>query len=403
MLLTAAALVDVDRRRIPNWLTGIGFAGLFAAIGLIQLEAGLDLVPPALAGAVLFAGPLLVVHAVTHAHTPGLGDIKLAGSAGLMCGAFDARLALPALVVSCLAGGVFGMAWHRRTGEQRVSVRAGDRPRHGACARVRRPVRLAPDMRPRSALAVVAMLVVLVACSDDDDAAAPPVPTASTDSTSESSAESETTPQSTSTIPESTTSELNPVPTTPPPPSTTTIGTVALPPVPTLVPQVPDELLTPEQRDPFNVNNSRPILPEHVPVIEAHLRALQASTFVASNRPLNPDAPELVGAPFTPDALRRAQGGIREALDANEVLNVTQGVTFRPYAVEVAADRAVVLDCEIAGHYWTDVDSGEALPPDDIWPAGPGRIVEVGLREELVLRDGAWLVDSSRIDSGACA
>jgi prepilin signal peptidase PulO-like enzyme (type II secretory pathway) len=67
---------------------------------------------------VLFAGPLLVVHAVTNAHTPGLGDVKIAASAGLVCGAFDVQLAIPALVLSCLVGGVFGMSWQRRTGER---------------------------------------------------------------------------------------------------------------------------------------------------------------------------------------------------------------------------------------------------------------------------------------------
>ena len=173
--------------------------------------------------------------------------------------------------------------------------------------------------------------------------------------------------------------------------------------MPTLVPQVPDELLTPEQRDPFNVNNSRPILPEHVPVLDAYLRAINGTTYVSSTWPINPEAPELVGAPFAPEALAQIQEGGRGRLARGEVLNVSQGVTFRPYVIGPVTDSAVVFDCEIAGHYWTKAESGELVPPDSIWPAGPGRIVEVGLRVNFVMRDGRWLWESSQIDPGACA
>ena len=193
------------------------------------------------------------------------------------------------------------------------------------------------------------------------------------------------------------------MPTTPPPPSTTTVGTVELPPVPTLVPQVPDELLTPEQLDPFDVNNSRPILPEHVPVIEAYLQAIQGSNRVASTWPINPDAPELVGSPRTAENLEGNRAALRDRLERGQVLNVDQGITFRPYVVGQLADRATVFDCELAGHYWVLADGGAVVPPDEIWPAGPGRIVEVGVRFNMVLQDGQWLVDSSQIDPGACA
>jgi transcriptional regulator with XRE-family HTH domain len=65
-------------------------------------------------------------------------------------------------------------------------------------------------------------------------------------------------------------------------------------------------------------------------------------------------------------------------------------------------DTAVVMDCELAGHYWVKVDTGELVPPDEVWPAGPGHIVDVGLRQTLVLRDGRWLIASSEVDPGAC-
>ena len=160
----------------------------------------------------------------------------------------------------------------------------------------------------------------------------------------------------------------------------------------TLVPEVPDDLLRPEQLDPTDVNNSRPVLPEHLPVHEAHLAAIQATTRASSTWPINPDAPELIAAPLAPEILQRFQDASRARLARGEVLNVAQGVTFRPYVVGPVTDTAVVMDCELAGHYWVKADTGELVPPDEMWPAGPGRIVEVGLRETLVLRDGRWLV-----------
>ena len=172
----------------------------------------------------------------------------------------------------------------------------------------------------------------------------------------------------------------------------------------TLVPQVSPELLTPEQLDPNNVNNSRPILPEHLPVLEALPQRIQASTQVSSTWPINPDAPELARRPaYRPRSSQRVQDAAARRLERGEVLNVSQGVTFRPYVVGPVTDTAVVFDCEIAGHYWTKADTGELVPPDEIWPAGPGRIVEVGLRVDLRAPRRPLALDASQIDPGACA
>lgn len=266
-------------------------------------------------------------------------------------------------------------------------------------------------------------LTLLTACSDRTDYVYATVPTrppttqsspgttstapgtasAVTSSTSpgtESSAVTSSTSPTTTSLP--TTTVLNPVPTITDP-STTPATTVALPPVTTLVPAVSPGLLRPDQIDPSNPNNSRPVLPEQIPVLEAHLRALQASTFVSATWPINPDAPELLAAPLTPEVLQRVQQAGRERLARGEVLNVEQGVTFRPYVVGAVTDEATVLDCELAGHYWVVAATGELVPPTEVWPAGPGRIVEVGLRQTLVLRDGVWLVSASAVDPSACA
>jgi hypothetical protein len=255
------------------------------------------------------------------------------------------------------------------------------------------------------ALVLAAVFAVTVsACSDDDSTSGtpPPLPTPPTTSSDGSSVSTAADTTATMTNSGPSTTGLNTVPTTPEAPSTTSTTAVTAPPVTTLVPEVDPELLTREQRNPKSVNNSRPILPEHVPVIEAYLRGIQAATLVSSTWPINPEAPELVEAPFTPAVLRQAQEAARGRLDRGEVLNVDQGVTFRPYVVGPVTDTATVLDCELAGHYWTKVDTGELLPPNEIWPAGPGRIVEVGTRETFVLRGGEWLLDASQIDPGAC-
>jgi hypothetical protein len=253
-------------------------------------------------------------------------------------------------------------------------------------------------------IAVTTILIITVAaCSGDDDsgdASTPPLPTAPATSSPSSIEATTTSPASTDVDP--TTTSLNPVPSITDPTITTT-APIQLPPVTTLVPEVASDLLTAEQLDAGNPNNSRPILPEHLPVIEAYLKAIQASTLVSSRWPIDPDDPELLGAPFTPETLTRVQRGNRDRLERGEVLDVSQGVTFRPYVVGAVGDTATVFDCEIAGHYWKRADNGELIAPDEIWPAGPGRIVELGLRVELVLRDGQWLWNTSQIDPAACA
>lgn len=253
-------------------------------------------------------------------------------------------------------------------------------------------------------LPVLALVMTTsAACNGDgnSDSSAPPVPSATAESTTES-ADPATTPESTTTGPESTTTELNPVPTTPAPPPSTTTAPIELPPVSTLVPQVPAELLTPEQLDPFNVNNSRPILPEHVPVIEAYLRAANAYGLVASRAPLDPDAPELLAAPYTPEVLIEEQADLRARAQRGEILDVSQGSNNRPYVIGPVTEIAVLFDCYLDGTYWLAAD-GSPIPPTEIFRATPGSIIEGGVRINMVQRDGQWLFNSGQIDDGACA
>ena len=59
----------------------------------------------------------------------------------------------------------------------------------------------------------------------------------------------------------------------------------------------------------------------------------------------------------------------------------------------------MVMDCELAGHYWKEAGHGETGSAGRGRPAGPGHIVEVG-PSHLVLRDGGWLIASSEVDPG---
>lgn len=252
-------------------------------------------------------------------------------------------------------------------------------------------------------------LPLLVACSDDDSTSPsvplPTQPPSTATSTTEDSLPTTTTVRTTvsPTAGTATTSSvLNPPPTIAIP-TTSTTASVVLPTVPTLVPQVPADLLQPDDLAPSNPNNSRPVLPEQLPVLEAHLSAIQANTVVSSRWPIDPDSPELIGAALTADTLARIQQSLRERLAQHQVLDVSQGVTFRPYVVGPVTDTAVVYDCELAGHYWKNTDTGELVAPTEVWPAGPGHIVEVGIRVDMVYRDGRWLVSGSQIDQGACA
>ena len=256
--------------------------------------------------------------------------------------------------------------------------------------------------RPARMVVACALGLTLLAACSSDDSTAPTVPLPTAPPSTAASTTDSIQPSTTTTSTSPPTTILNPPPTITNPPTTIT-ETVTLPPVTTLVPAASPDLLSPEQADPAAPDNSRPVLPEDVPVLEAYLSSIQATTAVSSTWPIDPNSPLLFGAAITPQGILQFQEASAGRLARGEVLNVSQGVTFRPYVVGPVTDTAVVMDCELAGHYWVKVDTGELVPPNDIWPAGPGHIVEVGLRETFVFRDGRWLSASSQIDPAACA
>jgi leader peptidase (prepilin peptidase)/N-methyltransferase len=110
-ILVPVALIDLERRIIPNKITGP--AALAAVVlGLIVKPSG---VPEQLiAGAA--AGGFLLVFALAYPRGLGMGDVKLAGVMGLYLG----RSVGPALLIGLLAAAVVGGVVIARIG-----VRAG--------------------------------------------------------------------------------------------------------------------------------------------------------------------------------------------------------------------------------------------------------------------------------------
>jgi leader peptidase (prepilin peptidase) / N-methyltransferase len=94
-VLATATAIDIDRRVIPNWLTG---GAALIGIGMLAVLAPADL--PAHLGAALGAGGLLLVAALINPSGMGMGDVKLAAVMGLYLGV----AVEPALLIAIVAG-----------------------------------------------------------------------------------------------------------------------------------------------------------------------------------------------------------------------------------------------------------------------------------------------------------
>jgi leader peptidase (prepilin peptidase)/N-methyltransferase len=109
VLLVPIALIDLDRRIIPNRITG---PGAIAAVGIgLALDAGGE--PERLiAGAA--AGGFFLLAALAKPGGMGMGDVKLAGMMGLFLG----LEVIPAILVALFAGTLIGAVIVARTGAQ---------------------------------------------------------------------------------------------------------------------------------------------------------------------------------------------------------------------------------------------------------------------------------------------
>ncbi|MBK8334687.1 MAG: hypothetical protein IPL07_20545 [Acidimicrobiaceae bacterium] len=91
-----------------------------------------------------------------------------------------------------------------------------------------------------------------------------------------------------------------------------------------------------------------------------------------------------------------------ERTQKNQVLDISGGMTLRPYVVENDdPTRAFVWDCQIDATFWKDKDTGAKAPPD-AWPNNGPPGVEVGISAVMVLVEGEWLLDDGGLEPRAC-
>ena len=111
LVLVLAALVDVVEHRLPNVL--VLCAALPVVTALTFAGSG-ALLRDAVTGALVVAGPLLVVHLITPSGM-GFGDVKAGAVLGAAMGLIDVELALLALVLGLGAGAAWGLARRARS------------------------------------------------------------------------------------------------------------------------------------------------------------------------------------------------------------------------------------------------------------------------------------------------
>jgi leader peptidase (prepilin peptidase) / N-methyltransferase len=111
LALMPCALIDLERRIIPNRITGPG--AIFAVVAGLVLDPGGE--PARLLWAAL-AGGFLLLASLAHPAGMGMGDVKLTGMIGLFLG----RPVIIALLVALVASVLTGVAIASRRGVRRA-------------------------------------------------------------------------------------------------------------------------------------------------------------------------------------------------------------------------------------------------------------------------------------------
>ena len=101
-LAVAAAAIDVEQRRIPNWLT---YPGIILGVLSRGLLLGWEGAASALAGCVLAGGIFLLFYVV---HAMGAGDVKLVAAIGSLLGPTDAVVML---LATAICGGMLALVY----------------------------------------------------------------------------------------------------------------------------------------------------------------------------------------------------------------------------------------------------------------------------------------------------
>ena len=102
LAVAAAAALDVEQRRIPNWLT---YPGIILGVLLRGLLLGWGGAASALAGSVLAGGIFLLFYVV---HAMGAGDVKLVAAIGSLLGPTDAVVML---LATAMCGGMLALVY----------------------------------------------------------------------------------------------------------------------------------------------------------------------------------------------------------------------------------------------------------------------------------------------------
>jgi prepilin peptidase CpaA len=111
--LAAAVVIDIRKRRIPNWLT----ASMMGA-GLAFAATRLSSVTPGQAALGCLVGLLLMLPGYMLGAT-GAGDVKLMGAVGSLVGS---SVVFNAFLCTAVAGGVFAVVVAMRRGRLRATL-----------------------------------------------------------------------------------------------------------------------------------------------------------------------------------------------------------------------------------------------------------------------------------------
>lgn len=236
---------------------------------------------------------------------------------------------------------------------------------------------------------LVALMLVSAACSDDEPVELPGIPDDETEQAAEDSGPTSTTSTST---------------TTPEAATTTTSSTLA-----------PDALVVAEQfpgvtfpaaelpTEAGSINNNR------APAETEKERALIAAfvAWVNASMEANTSVPAsftpLEGLPTTEERATSLREGYAAAEARGETLDVSGGLTVRPYVVEQEdPNMGLVYDCSINASIWRAED-GTQLDARSGWPQVGPPGVELGFGYSFELVDDVWVLTSVFSEPGACA
>lgn len=245
-------------------------------------------------------------------------------------------------------------------------------------------------MRPSRTALAVAMAVVAGACSNGQSRPVPEIP-GDVAETSTAAVES------TSSTPSSTTSTTTT--------TTATATSTTLDPAALIVAEqfsgvnFPAASLPTEagsinnNRSPADTEEDRALIDAFSEVVTVFMEVQQAPSDTAAYET----------APFTDEIRDRAIEAASVRAAANQVLDISEGLTLRPYVVEQDDPTiGLVYDCPINAAVWRDADSGEAAEPSNGWPQVGAPGVESGTGYLFELVEDRWVFSASWSEPGAC-